>query len=336
MEKQRYSIALVVAVALAVFVVTPTESEAARKAARKYVPRRMDGVAEASNRANFWPVAVMIDNHTDARPQSGLQAASFVYETLAEGGIPRFMAVYADANVARMGPVRSSRPYFVNYASEWGAALAHAGGSPDSFKQIQKLRLVSIFALQGKTAKYFYRAFGGGVHGLYTASSKLVSAMKVFRVWYHKPNYTPYNFKDDASVAKRGRANSGTYIDLGYGQSYDIEYRYSPRRNAYLRRTGGRPQMDRLTGKQVAVRNVIILNVPKEKVLDRKGRLELKTIGRGTGIILQNGKATKIIWSKKSPRAKTIFKTLDGKIVSLLRGNTWVTVVPKGHKYRLL
>lgn len=316
---------------IAAFISIPGPSEAAKKV---YSPRRMDGVSDLKSRTNFWPVAVMIDNHTAARPQSGLQQASFVYETLAEGGIPRFMAVYADMNVARIGPVRSTRPYFVRYAAEWGAAVAHAGGSPDGLKEVQKQRLLSIFALKGWTAKYFFRAFGGGVHGLYTDSKKLVAAMKAGRVWKHTPNYKPYSFQNDPVRAKRGKSNSGVTIDLGYGRNYDIEYRYSRPKNVYYRYTGGRKHIDRLTNKQITVRNVIILNVPKERVLDRRGRLDIKTIGKGSGYLLRDGKKIKITWTKQSTKSKTVFKTTNGKEVKLNRGNTWITIVPKGHAYK--
>src|SRR5689334_13298629 len=89
--------------------------------AEALTPRRLDGVLVKDSQSNLWPVAVMIDNHTAARPQAGLSKASIVYEALAEGGIPRFMAVFARTDVPLIGPVRSTRPYFVRYAAEYHA-----------------------------------------------------------------------------------------------------------------------------------------------------------------------------------------------------------------------
>ena len=71
------------------------------------------------------PLAVMIENHADSRPQSGLSRADVVYEAVAEGGISRFLAVFycgAAAGSAKpydVGPVRSARTYFLDWASEY-------------------------------------------------------------------------------------------------------------------------------------------------------------------------------------------------------------------------
>ncbi len=312
------------------FVVSPAQAAAPK------VPRKIDGVYDLKSKQDSVPIAVMIDNHTAARPQSGLQSASFVYESLAEGGIPRFMAVYANVSLSRVGPVRSIRPYFAKYASEWRAVVAHAGGSPDGLKEVKKQLLLSIEGIKGKYAKYFFRALGGGVHGLYTNTKNLVAAAKLGKVWGKKATYRAYQFKDDAATSARGKDKKGVTIDLGYGKLYDIKYVYDKKMNAYRRFTGGKVHKDRLTNRQINVKNVIILNVPKEKVLDRKGRLDLQTVGKGTGYLMQNGKNVKITWAKKSANARTIIKTLDGQEILLVRGNTWITVVPKGHSYKFI
>jgi len=331
MIKQKTIFAICAAILIAgVFV--PHQADAATK-----YPRRMDGLYVTKAKVNLWPVAVMIDNHTAARPQSGLQSASIVYESLAEGGIPRFMALFVGASsTSRIGPVRSTRPYFVNYASEYGAAVAHAGGSPDGLKAVKNLRLVSLFALKGSTAKLFYRALGGGVHGLYSNMKNLIAGMKAARVYKYQPKYRTYPRVDDATLAARGRNKSGVFIDFGYGKSYDVEYRYDKKINAYRRFTGGRVHKDRVTNRQIQVKNVVIINVPKERVLDRKGRLDIKVIGKGTGYLLQNGKAIKITWKKANAHAHTYIYLADKSEAKLVRGNTWFEIVPKGHKVKLL
>lgn len=301
--------------------------------AAQLVPRRMDGIPVDKKVANTWPVAVMIDNHTAARPQSGLQKASIVFESLAEGGIPRFMAIFVDTNVKRIGPVRSTRPYFVRYASEWGAAMAHAGGSPDGLKMVRDLKLLSIEGIKGPFAKFFYRAFSGGVHGLYTDTVKLAQALKLGHLSNKKPTYQPYKHKLDAALRNRGQDKRGVQIDLGFGRSYKIKYVYDRKNNVYRRFTGGRAHLDRLTGKQLTVKNIVIIVVPKEKVLDKKGRLDLHTVGTDKGVLLQNGQVISITWVKKTTRARTVFKDKFGKEISFVAGNIWIEVVPRGHKY---
>lgn len=303
--------------------------------AAKLVPRRLDGVYVAPGVANVWPTAVMIDNHVDARWQAGLNKASVVYEALAEGGIPRFMAIFAQPSISLIGPVRSARPYFVKYAAEYRAGYAHAGGSPDAINLLRTLRMPNIEGVNGKTAKYFYRSGWNSPHNLYTNSRLLSAAMKAVKYDKYKPTYRAWKFKSDPPLAKRRKGKHGVKIELGGGRAYSIEYAYDRARNIYRRSTGGRPHLDRVTRKQLYAKNVVLILVPKERVLDRKGRIDLHTVGKGKAILLQNGFSTTIKWRKSSIYGRTMFTTLKGKEIEFTRGAVWITVVPSGHRYTL-
>lgn len=298
-------------------------------------PRRIDGVwLSSGSGVNRWPVAVMIDNHPQARPQAGLNQASVVYETLAEGGIPRFMAVYAQKDITLIGPVRSTRPYFVRHAAEYGAAIAHAGGSPDGLKAVRDYRLLSLEGIKGQTAKYFFRR-GSGVHSLYTNGGQLQRALRDYRLANKVPTYRPWKFKVDAKLNKRPLGKHGANIDLGGGRSFIIRYEFDRARNVYVRFTGGTRHRDKLTKRQLFAHNVIIQLVPKERVLDRKGRLDINNVGQGKAVILQDGKARTIVWKKPTPRSRTVFYEMNGRETRLNRGSTWITILPKGRKYNL-
>lgn len=300
----------------------------------RLVPRRLDGVLVAPNKANLRLVAVMVDNHAAARPQASLNKASVVYEALAEGGIPRFMAVYARYDLPLVGPVRSARPYFVRYAAEYPAAMAHVGGSPDAQNLIKKLKIRNIEGQKGTTARFFFR-YGLGVHSTFTNGSYLTNAMRNKKGAKAILNYEPWQFQNDPALKERPTKRQRVAVDLGAGRNYRIEYEYSRRRNAYLRSTGGRAHFDRVTKSRLTAKNVILLFVPKERVLDRQGRIELKTVGRGKAVLLQNGKAQTITWRKASDTARTTFAYGNGSAVKLVRGSTWITVVPKGKSYRI-
>ncbi len=304
------------------------------KAATK-VPRKIDGVMVDPKNANPWVTAVMIDNHPAARPQSGMSKASVIYESLAEGGIPRFMALFVDYSVKVFGPVRSTRPYFVRYAAEYPAAIVHAGGSPDALALIRSLKLGSIEGIKGKFAKLFYRGPGGGVHALFTTGPKVWTALKALRYDRATPKYPSWTFVDEPAIAGRATGKHGAIIDLGAGKQYQIRFDYDRKTNTYKRLTGGRPQIDKLTKQQLAPKNVIIIVVPKEKILDRKGRLDLHTVGQDKGVLLKNGKSVPIVWKKPGTRTRTQFFTTDGKAAELNRGQTWIVVVPRTHKYNL-
>ena len=84
--------------------------------------------------------AVMINNiKTVWGYQSGIQDAYIVYEIIAEGGITRLMAIYKDANPERIGTIRSTRAYYLDYALENDAILLHIGGSPEALSDIRTL-----------------------------------------------------------------------------------------------------------------------------------------------------------------------------------------------------
>lgn len=312
--------------------------DAATKTVRKktvtYQPRRLDGVPDVSTVANRWPVAAMIDNNVSARPQAGLQEASVVYEALAEGGIPRFMAVFAHYEPKLIGPIRSVRPYFVRYAAEYPAALIHAGGSPDGQELLKKLRLHNIEGTKGPTAKYFFRQ-GVGVSSLFVRGASIKTLMAKASYFNHKPTYGPWKYADEAKLKNRGKGVRGARVDLGAGRNHTVEYTYDRKSNTYLRFTGGRAHNDKLARQQIKIKNVVLLFVPKEKVVDRKGRIELKTVGKGNAILMKDGKSITVKWSKASDRARTIFTDKYKKEVKLNRGNTWVTIVPKGRTYRV-
>ncbi len=304
-------------------------------AATKKAPRRIDGVMVSPGLANQWPTAVMIDNHPASRPQAGLDKASVVYEALAEGGIPRFMAVFAQPRIDLIGPVRSARPYFVRYAAEYRAAFAHAGGSFDALNLLRSLRMPNFEGIKGQTAKYFFRYGGTGVHNLFTNTRRLAAALQEAKYDRYKPTYRSWKFVDDAAMKDRRKGSHGATIDLGAGRAYAVGYEYDRKRNVYRRFTGGRPHLDRVTREQLTAKNVVILLVPKERILDRKGRLDIKTIGSGKAILLRNGYSSTIKWRKSSTYGRTVFTKLSGQEVEFVRGSVWITVVPRGHRYRL-
>ncbi len=115
------------------------------------------------------PLMVMVENHADSRPQSGLQGADIVYEAVAEGGITRFMGVFycgvvaeSETNKYDIGPVRSARTYFVDLASEYSdyplynhvgganCSAASTGGPCTTAKKAQALEQVSSYGWNDK------------------------------------------------------------------------------------------------------------------------------------------------------------------------------------------
>ncbi|MEG0641367.1 MAG: DUF3048 domain-containing protein, partial [Clostridium sp.] len=121
------------------------------------------------------PFMVMIENSSASRPQSGLSQADIIYETSAEGGIPRFVALFQSKSPTKIGPVRSVRPYFVEIAKEHNLPIAHCGGSQDALNMLTKSSFPpSINEIS--EGDYFWRdKTKQPPHNLYTSSEKIRS-----------------------------------------------------------------------------------------------------------------------------------------------------------------
>ena len=160
--------------------------------------RLIDGVAvEDETKINPPLFAVQVENMVDARPLSGVARANLVYETLAEAGITRLLAIYtADDTVSEIGPVRSARAYYVDWASEFGALYAHSGGSPEALSLIPNYNVLDLNEFAN--GRFFWRSSSRyAPHNLYTSTELLNSAFTAKNG--AAENFTPWLFKDEAS-----------------------------------------------------------------------------------------------------------------------------------------
>jgi hypothetical protein len=299
--------------------------------AQTYVPRRIDGVVVSLKNSNLWPAAVMIDNDPRARPQASLNAASVVYETLAEGGIPRYMAIFAKPGVGAVGPVRSVRPYFAELAAEYRAPLFHAGGSRDGLSRVKQLKLLDVDALRRPGAKYFYRADRSqSTFNLFTNGKQMNQALASAKLNKKTPTYEPWLFEKKSRPRVLPNKQKPLTIDFRSGASYVTQYRYDRPTNSYRRYIGGRLHIDRATRKPVVVKNAVIMIVPKEKVVDAKKHVKIDVLGRGKAILLKDGRAVTIRWKKLTPGQRLTFTTGKGDPIKFRPGTIWIEVVPKG------
>jgi hypothetical protein len=301
------------------------------------VPDPLTGRMVTQAVANRRPIAVMIDDLGPARPQSGFNAASVVWQAPAEGGIPRYMMIFNSTIPGLVGPVRSSRFYFITWAAEWKALYGHVGGSPQAMSTLQA---------KG-SGQYVYNAdefrWGGSYwriktrnapHNMYTDGKHLRRlAAKVGAK--DGPVKAHWKFAPDAPL--EARPQGGTIV-LTYPQN-TITYKYDRATNTYLRSVTGEPkQIDKADGKRVAPKNVVIMNMifgPLNDGHPNKNRLEANVVGTGKAWISTNGKTIKGTWSKKSNTAPTLFFDSAGKPVTLTVGQTFVQVMRIGSGYAI-
>lgn len=291
--------------------------------------RQIDGILVATAESNRVPACVMIENaaFSGVRPQSGLSAASVVYEVIVEGGITRLMAVFAGEQTDPVGPVRSARDTYLEFASEYNCGYVHAGGSYTAINAIPRFGLRDLDAL--RESRWFWRdAHKYSPHDLFTNTSNLYEAITTGHSWTDSPTYESWKFVDDVDLPND---DSATEINLGFGGSYDVTYTFNSEDGYYERINGGQNHTDSNTGKILTARNIIVQHVPEGDFIEGKGRVNFSVTGEGEVNIFRNGMLTTGIWKKADRLARTKFYTSDGQEIPLVRGNTWVEIVPDGY-----
>jgi len=285
------------------------------------VGRLIDGVRVEPGEENPYPIAVMIDNSPEARPQAGISKASYVIEAEAEGGITRYMAIFASTDLPeKIGPVRSARPYFVDWANEFSAVYAHCGGSPEALVKISRDGTVDL--------NQFYKGdlFWRGTtrlapHNIYTSKELLNKFLSDKELKEGK--FFAYLFKSDAEFNARPEQHE---INVTYRlRGFHVNWVYSKDENDYVRFVSGQEYKDE-QGDTVRAKNIII-QMADAKVLDSKLRLEMDMIGEGRAIVCLDGKCTEGIWKKKSSSARTRFYDINNQEFEYNSGVTWVQVV---------
>lgn len=270
------------------------------------------------------PLAVMIENHVEARPQAGLSDACLVYETVAEGGITRFMAVFLHNDVATIGPVRSAREYFVDLAKQYNALYAHCGGPATVYDVIKNLQVADLDEFANEDAYWRIRE-RKAPHNLYTSTAKLWAKAQArgfdTQVFYQRPN-----FKDDDAPELRP---SHATIDIDFSKpDFRVHYEYDHNKNAYNRFMAGAPHVDSATNRLISAKNVVVQYVPISKIAnDPKGRMQVNLQGTGQAIIFQDGKVVFGSWQRQTLSELTRFYDSTGNEVRFNRGQTWIELV---------
>ena len=307
----------------------PAPTAPTQETPKFYSPLTGEPVAEELTRRR--PVAVMIDNHPDARPQSGLDQADLVYEVLAEGGITRYLAVYLDNPVSQVGPVRSARDYFLDLAMELDALYVHCGQSPQAEEEIPKLGINDLNLEFNVPDRFSWRTSDRRApHNLYTSYERIMGAAaeKGYRTTIvGQPREL---FKRDAALAPTGAPAAEVTIPYPKGyEGYIVSWKYDPATGLYSRFVKGQPDLDRPTGRQLTTPNIIVQYVRSEPIpKDPALRINVHFVGEGRAQLFIKGMAVEAKWKKASREAPTVFTDAQGRPLVLVPGRTWIEVVP--------
>lgn len=319
------AVAVVVMAAVVIMIIAPPQPVSApqNQEIENDAPRNpLSGVRTDTIDTDQLPrvFAVMVENSADAWPLSGLADAFLVIEAPVEGMIPRFEAFFdVAATTEKIGPVRSARPYYLNWADELDAVYAHVGGSPEALGLIASFGTIDLNEFfQGE---YFYRSSQRGMpHNVYTTMDNLRDALDN-ELQLDAPEYGVWTFKDGQAS---GEAKSFV-IDWTSGQAYDIAWDYDAETNAYVRDQGGTSNF--LEGGVNAIaQNVVIMETDIE-VVDAVGRRHIRTTGDGDALIAQDGRIIIATWKKDDRTSRLRFYDSTNNEIAMNAGATWIEVV---------
>lgn len=274
------------------------------------------------------PFAVMIDNYPDARPQSGLSRADMVIESLVEGGLTRFMAVFKSATATEIGPVRSARPYFLDWARGLDAVYAHFGGSDEALRRLADGSAGLNDADGMKDGVTFWRDAGRRApHNAYTSTERM-------RLLIASRGWPAATLADDAFIRSQAEltGSPASVIDIRYGDGYGAsQFRYLPESQAYARFADGIETRDR-DGSAVRPTTVAVIETDLEKIDDPhgKGLIGLRTFGEGRVKVFQNGAAVAGSWRKRSAKEPLELFDAGHKKIAFSFGPLWLTVIVPG------
>lgn len=279
------------------------------------------------------PYAVMINNLNEARQvQSGLSKAYMVYELLAEGGITRFLALFRDVEVERIGSVRSARHYYLDYVLENDAIFVHWGWSPQAQTDISSLRIQNIHGLTYE-GTYFYRDNPLGLayeHTGFTNTELLDKARTNLKYPKDTDDGLLLNYSAKSiDLSKYGETEQANDVNIIYSNYNVVDYEYDAETKQYYRYANNQKHLDYNTGEQLVAKNIIVYDLAYVSIAgDTKGRQELYNVGEGEGYYITEGKAVKITWEKSSRSAKTVYKYENGEELVVNDGVTYIQIIP--------
>jgi len=275
------------------------------------------------------PLAVMIENTAEALPQYGTSKADVIYEVPVEGAITRLMAVYQDySGMDKIGNIRSCRPYYVDFASEWNAIYVHYGENIYAFDILKTIN--DLDGLNGtlEQTTFFRTTDKAAPHNAYMSSKGVDAGIKYmgYSTDLQSGFGSHYQFTADKTPVTLDSGTDATVVAPGYYIDKPW-FVYHKDDGLYYRYEFKQKQMDAMNNQQITTKNIILQNCSYTKYDTEKGYLNISAYSGGAGEYITNGKQIPITWKKASQTSPTKYYDSTGKEITINQGKTWVCVI---------
>lgn len=268
------------------------------------------------------PIAVSVNNHPKARPQSGLVDADIIYEVLAEGEITRFIALFQSKQPENVGPVRSARGYFIDLLNGYDAMFVTHGWSPEAQQMLEKQGKADYLSGLSYDGTLFKRSKERKApHNSYITYAAMLEGFEK-RGYALSREVEPLTFVDEDEEEPIGSTAESVMID--YLSSYKVEYRYDSATKHYTRYSDGVQTVDHETGAPIEAANIFIVEMD-HRTVDNEGRREINLTSGGKGLLIQRGIIQEVNWVNENGR---ILPVMNGDLVGFYPGQTWINIIP--------
>ena len=279
------------------------------------------------------PIAVMIENSPDSRPQSGLINADIVFEIVDEYGVTRYVGVFSSIDAEIMGPVRSARIYYAEIARSFDPIYVFWGTYPDAYPVIKDMDMDVLDANSDAYVPYTNAGWRDRTRSDVTEHTAFIDIQGIKEDaesfgYSLEGGQSPMRFKLDAVESERGTIND-IVVNFSYNE-YEASFIYDADTNSYLKTTAGAPHIDFESGKQLSLNNVIVMITNIDGPIDQYGHMVVRTTGTheaDTAYYFMDGNMIEGTWGRTSIFDPFEFKDLEGNPILFNRGSTWVCLV---------
>ena len=270
-----------------------------------------------------YPIAVMVDNHPDALPQSGLQNAEIIYEMQVEGRLTRLLVV-TDEDAGEIGPVRSARPAFLNFVAEHEAFYLHVG----NFEYVQ----ASPIGDRIKDMDQFLHAGGAYYrvdrkvppHNMYADIGALYAAAE--QEDYELNPAEEYGYLR-SPAAELPEGEPGESVALTYDEYLYQRYEFEEEKNGYVKFINDEPVVDEQTDEPLVITSYILLQLD-HTLMENNVHFSIADVGEGESTLYNGGRQIPITWEREANGEPMVFQ-IDGEEIVFPDGLLYIQIIPE-------
>jgi len=269
-------------------------------------------------------VAVMVNNHSEARPQTGLDEADIVYEILAEGNVTRFLAIFQSEQPEKIGPVRSAREYYIRLAKAYDSLFVAHGYSYDAKEMLDAGFIDHLNGMQYDGTLFKRSSDRVAPHNSYITYEKILEGAKKNNYSMENPPQPMKFLTKEEQANLDGQAVEQTSVSYYNNPTFTANYEYDDATGKYKRFSAGEQTKNNDTNEPVLLDNIFIIET-NHQTIDDAGRRKIDFTSGGKAYLLQKGLLREVEWKSENGR---IVPAINGTVIGFVPGKTWINVVP--------